>query len=1437
MRIPFLCCLALFVAAPAALAQRAFLPPPDAALVDVRLDPSADAPRHTLILRGGRIAAIQAADAPLPPGLERIEGAGQLCLPAFFDAWARRGVEEPAVVLERDRPLDTQRDVRIDMQLAGRKGLRPAFRAADALVLDDKLLEGYRQAGFAWARLSPGGDLLAGQSALVALREGAPRDLVALEQAGQIGSFEARGDGYPETLMGAFAQLRQFFYDAERQGLIEARRAAGKQDPRGPHDPDLEAGLLLLGGERLWFEADDSRDLERALRLAREFGLELGLLGVGEGFEIAGQLTQVGLPLVLDLDWGKEVPDPREKPKGEAAPDEAAAAAPAVDSAAAPAAAGAAPAAVEAPAPPAAAIAAQAPQSDGPESASDSDATAETPKPFVYRAPLAERLERRLEWERQRDNLRALAETGLPIALGSGLRSPADLLGALRTAVKAGLPRERALAALTGAAFAERWPGAQDGTLAVGDGADLALWSGDPLTDEKAKVRVLLVEGYPWRAAEPADGDKTERAEKPKDASDSAPKGSEQPAAPAGGEVAAAAPAAGSPPAEQVAEPGAAPSGAAPDAAPALAQAPGGDAATAAGAATDEKAADEKAADGPRYLPDHPIETDAERRPRLELPAAFGIRGAWLHTARQPAFRGDLWVEDGRIRALGEKLAFPPELSVLDGAAWHLAPGAIDTHSHMAISRGVNEGTFSITADVDMTDVVDAEDIGLYRALAGGTTLIQILHGSANTIGGRSELLKLRGRAARAEDLRFEAGPQGIKFALGENPKRSNWGAPGQRFPGTRLGVEALLYRAFERAREYQAEWAAHAALVERGEDPLPPRRDVRLEALEGVLSGRLVVHAHSYRADEILMLLRAARHFGFKVGTLHHALEAFKVAREIAANGSGISTFSDWWAYKVEAYEAVPSNAALLIEAGAQASIKSDSDELVRHMYHEAAKSVGYAAMDPVAALRLVTLNPAEQLGVADRVGSLEVGKDADLAVLDGDPLGVRSKVLLTFVEGRLVFERRDAFGLAEAPPPAPPAVAGAALAVEEGAWMAIVGATIHTGAGEVIEDGTLLVSGERIAALGRGLELPRGATRIDAAGMHLYPGLIGLGTSLGLAEIGAVRATDDTIEMGGDQPDLSVASSINADSAHIGVTRFNGMTRAQSIPRSFGAIAGRSAVVRLAGDTWEEMLYRQDDMLHVGFPRQDPEAEGERKERQERQLRGLRTRFEAAQQYGRIVEERRSAGLPPPPFDPRAEALAAYALGQGRVALHADDAHTILAALRFAKDLKLDAVLYGARQAYKVLPALREAGLPVVYGPVLDLPSDGFAPYDAPYATPALLARAGVPFAIFTNQDENPRNLCYHAGFAAAFGLSDEEALRAASLYPARILGLEHELGSLTPGKRADLVLVRGEIFEPTARVERVWIDGRETSLENHQTRLTERFRARLRDPHLGK
>jgi imidazolonepropionase-like amidohydrolase len=271
--------------------------------------------------------------------------------------------------------------------------------------------------------------------------------------------------------------------------------------------------------------------------------------------------------------------------------------------------------------------------------------------------------------------------------------------------------------------------------------------------------------------------------------------------------------------------------------------------------------------DGTKSAFEHPSELDADRATSLDARGGALIRNVTIHSAVDPAHVGDVLVRAGKIAAIGTDLEASEGVLVVDGTGKHLAPGVIDTHSHMAIDRGINEGTLSITAECDITDVIEPDDVSIYRALAGGVTTIQCLHGSANAIGGRSEVLKLRWKR-RADELRFPDAPQGIKFALGENPKRSNYG-PGERYPATRPGVESVFNRAFRRALEYRAEWATYQEARARGEDLLAPRKDVRLEVLSGILEGTVKVHSHCYRADEILMLLRMAEGFGFRVQTL----------------------------------------------------------------------------------------------------------------------------------------------------------------------------------------------------------------------------------------------------------------------------------------------------------------------------------------------------------------------------------------------------------------------------------------------------------------------------------------------------------------------------------------------------------------------------------------
>ena len=373
---------------------------------------------------------------------------------------------------------------------------------------------------------------------------------------------------------------------------------------------------------------------------------------------------------------------------------------------------------------------------------------------------------------------------------------------------------------------------------------------------------------------------------------------------------------------------------------------------------------------------------------------------------------GDVLIRNGKIAAVGKNLKPPAGATVIDGTGMYLLPGIIDCHSHIAVDGGVNEGSIAVSSMVGIEDVIDPEDIDIYRDLAGGVTTANVLHGSANPIGGLNAVIKLRwGQDARG--LLFEGAKPGIKFALGENPKRSNFTPPPgvpQRYPATRMGVMDVIREAFIDAREYRQKWQDYQKRVAAGEkNLLAPRRDLKLEPLVEILEGKRLVHAHCYRADEILQLIRLAEEFGFKIATFQHVLEGYKVAKEIAAHGAGASTFSDWWAYKVEAYDAIPYNAALMTQKGVVVSINSDSAEEARHLNQEAGKTVKFGGLTETEALKLVTLNPARQLQIADRVGSIEVGKDADLVLYDKHPLSVFSVPQKVLIDGQVYFDRQQ--------------------------------------------------------------------------------------------------------------------------------------------------------------------------------------------------------------------------------------------------------------------------------------------------------------------------------------------------------------------------------------------------------------------------------------------
>jgi N-acetylglucosamine-6-phosphate deacetylase len=374
------------------------------------------------------------------------------------------------------------------------------------------------------------------------------------------------------------------------------------------------------------------------------------------------------------------------------------------------------------------------------------------------------------------------------------------------------------------------------------------------------------------------------------------------------------------------------------------------------------------------------------------------FRGAtvWTSGPAGTLENADVLIRDGKIEQVGVGLAIPEGCDVVDVTGKHISPGLIDCHSHMATDGGVNESGQTITAEVRIADFIDNSDISIYRQLAGGLTTANILHGSANPIGGQNQVIKLRWGASMAEML-FAGAPAGIKFALGENVKRTRG-----RYPDTRMGVEQIIRDQLLAAREYALAKQAYQAGIRNG---LPPRIDLQLEALAQVVEGTRWIHCHSYRQDEIVALLDVLDEFGIRIGSLQHILEGYKVADRIREHGGTASSFSDWWAYKVEVFDAIPHNGAIMHNEGIVVSFNSDDAELARHMNTEAGKAMKYGQVPADEALKFVTLNPAKQLRIDDRVGSLEVGKDADLVVWSGPPLSTLSRCEQTWVDGRCYF------------------------------------------------------------------------------------------------------------------------------------------------------------------------------------------------------------------------------------------------------------------------------------------------------------------------------------------------------------------------------------------------------------------------------------------------
>jgi imidazolonepropionase-like amidohydrolase len=853
-------------------------------------------------------------------------------------------------------------------------------------------------------------------------------------------------------------------------------------------------------------------------------------------------------------------------------------------------------------------------------------------------------------------------------------------------------------------------------------------------------------------------------------------------------------------------------------------------------------------------------------------PTVIAIRGGTVLTVTRGTIQnGTVILRDGKIAAVGGAgTEVPAGAEVIEAKGRFVTPGIIDAHSHIA-AESINEGGTTVSSMTGIEDVLDPTDINIYRDLAGGLTTANILHGSANPIGGKNQVIKLRW-GKNAAGLVFEGAMPGIKFALGENPKRLRQiGGPNgpRRYPLTRPGVEFVIRDAFSRAKAYQKEWQDYDRRKKAGEDVVMPRRDLQLDPLVEILEGKRLVHSHTYRADETLMLIRLAEEMGFRIATFQHILEGYKVADEMAKHGVGGSTFSDWWAYKVEAEDAIPYNAAIMHKRGVLVSINSDSAEHSRRLNTEAAKSMHWGGLSEDEALTLVTINPAKQLKIDSRVGSLEAGKDADVVIWNKHPLSTYAIVDKVYIDGQQYYDRlaedrrmtdarneKSSLSAAEGRGGAPspqtpqprtagepksdslpqtvPGLGGVQQAPAAGPATAITNARIFPISGPAIERGTIVIRGNRIEALGANVAVPAGAQIIDARGGEVYPGFIDARTTIGLNEPGP-RGFEDSNEMLEINAAVKAQVAYQADSDTIPVARVNGITTAAVIPTG-GLIGGQIAVMNLDGWTWEEATLKPVAGVSFQFPGigrsgggggfgGNPDAsrkyEDLKKERDAR-VRRVEEWIERARAYARIPAANRQT-------DWNLAALVPIAERTQPMFVSANSEGDIREAVAFADRAGVKIVITGGLESPLVASLLKDKNIPVILGSVLTLPTREDFHHAATYRAAGELAQAGVTFAFGTDGSDNNRLLPYEAAISVAWGLDRNRALRAITLDAAAILGVADRVGSLEPGKIANLFIATGDPMEMKTQFTHIFINGRNVGTRSKHTELNERFSGR--------
>jgi imidazolonepropionase-like amidohydrolase len=864
-----------------------------------------------------------------------------------------------------------------------------------------------------------------------------------------------------------------------------------------------------------------------------------------------------------------------------------------------------------------------------------------------------------------------------------------------------------------------------------------------------------------------------------------------------------------------------------------------------------------------------PTPTEATRT--WSQPRAVVIRHATVMPATGPAIEdGAVAFADGKLVAVGRnaEVATPPGAEEIDGTGLYVTPGIIDAHSHLGVyaspstfaNQEGNEASAPVTAEVDAEHGFWPQDPGLRRAAAGGVTSLLVLPGSANLIGGRGFPVKLHfGRSAA--EMRFPGAKDVLKMACGENPRRV-YGEGRKMAPATRMANVAGYRQAFAQARDYLSKLEDWEKKKEKKPDEAgpPPMRDLKLETLAEVMRGNILVQNHCYRADEMEVMLQVAEENGFSIRAFHHALEAYKLRDKLAEKNVATATWADWWGFKMEAWDGIPENAALISQAGGRAVIHSDSAYGIQRLNQEAGKAMWRARESgiPISeeeALRWVTLHAAWVMGVEERTGSLEQGKMADVVLWKGHPLSVYARAQRVWADGVLTYdaasgpvdtsdfevgERAGTSARLVAQPAAVPALQELGLAarcdaakdracaellpVSGEACTAFQGVTVFTGS-EWLKDASVLVEAGKVTRVQAGAPgaLPAGCRTVEGKGRLLTPGLMEPYSSMGLTEVLAEETTTDERlrDEAAKEPiraALRAADGINPASALYPVARLGGVTTAAAVPTG-GLVAGQSAWVSTDGGVRRAQL-----ALHVNLGITGRDAvSGSRSQVLER----LRELLFDAREYGRRradFEQNRMRPVAASRLD--LEALQDVLAGKLPVVVHAVRAGDMLAAIELARENGLKLIIAGGDEAWLMAKELAAAKVPVILQPTQNLPKD-FDALSSRLDSAALLRAAGVRVLFSTlGEPHQARTLAQEAGNAVAWGLPHTEALRAITSSVAEVFGVEG--GRIAPGAVADLVLWNGDPLESASRPLGMWLAGKQVPLVSRQQALFEKYRA---------